>query len=99
MTCGHTLVAGDMSVSRKVHELFVNQGGTAVRLYVNYPSLTEPKSDSVMGGFILRESNEPQEGACSLLRRLPRSSVAERNWMRESNEPRSAPESDPAQIV
>ena len=37
-TRGHALVAGDMIVSRKVHGIAVNQGGTANMLY---SSLTE----------------------------------------------------------
>ena len=31
-TCGHTSVAGDMFVFRKVHGIAVNQGGTANKL-------------------------------------------------------------------
>jgi len=41
VTCGHTSVAGDMSVSRKEHGSEpVNQGGTA-EIILDLPSLTE----------------------------------------------------------
>jgi len=48
-TCGHTSVAGNMSVFRKAHGFAVNQGGTANKAY---SSLTD---FSLSGTFILQE--------------------------------------------
>ena len=38
-TCGHTSVAGDMLVSRRVHGEAVNQGGTAEIIFYEFTVL------------------------------------------------------------